>query len=289
MGVIHRREAIRRTGAATVGSLMASSLSLSAGQKVVTNGRLKQSVSRWPYARIPLPDFCRAIADMGLPGIDLMQPAEFEVVRQYGLVCSMGYADAGSIPKGLNDPANHDAIVAGLTKNIPLAAKASVPNVITFFGNRQPGLDDATAINHCVDGLNRVKRIAEDHGVTICVELLNSRVDHNAYQGDHTAFGVAVVKGVNSPRVKLLYDIYHMQIMEGDVMRTIRGNIEHIAHFHTGGVPGRHELDATQELQWASVCKAIADLNFTGFVAHEFVPTRDPLTSLREAVALCDV
>jgi hydroxypyruvate isomerase len=149
--------------------------------------------------------------------------------------------------------------------------------------------DDAAAIGYCVDGLNRVKKIAEDSGVTICVELLNSRVDHNAYQGDHTAFGVAVVKGVNSPRVKLLYDIYHMQIMEGDVMRTIRGNIEHIAHFHTGGVPGRHELDATQELQWASVCKAIADLNFKGFVAHEFVPTRDPLTSLREAIALCDV
>ncbi len=289
MGVIHRREAIRRTGAATVGSLMASSLSLSAGQKVVSNGRLKQSVSRWPYAKIPLPDFCRAIAEMGLPGIDLMQPEEFDVVRQYGLVCSMGYADAGSIPKGLNDPANHDAIVAGLTKNIPIAAKAGVPNVITFFGNRRPGLDDATAISYCVDGLNRVKQIAEDSGVTICVELLNSRVDHNGYQGDRTAFGVAVVKGVNSPRVKLLYDIYHMQIMEGDVMRTIRSNIEHIAHFHTGGVPGRHELDATQELQWASVCRAIADLNFKGYIAHEFVPTRDPLTSLREAVALCDV
>jgi hydroxypyruvate isomerase len=129
---------------------MASSLSLSAGQKIVTNGRLKQSVSRWPYARIPLPDFCRAIADMGLTGIDLMQPAEFEIVRQYGLVCSMGYAEAGTIPKGLNDPANHDAIVAGLTKNIPLAAKAAVPNVITFFGNRRPGLDDAAAIGYCV-------------------------------------------------------------------------------------------------------------------------------------------
>jgi len=163
-----------------------------------------------------------------------------------------------------------------------------VPNVITFFGNRR-AMSDAEAIANCVDGLNRVKKIAEDNGVTICVELLNSRIDHKDYQGDRTSFGVEVVKAVDSPRVKLLYDIYHMQIMEGVVIRTIRANIGQIAHFHTGGVPGRHELDDTQELNWRAVCRAIVDLGFTGYVAHEFVPTRDPLTSLREAVALCDV
>jgi hydroxypyruvate isomerase len=160
--------------------------------------------------------------------------------------------------------------------------------VITFFGNRR-GIGDEEAIASCVTGLNRIKRVAEDHGVTVCVELLNSKVDHKDYQGDHTAFGVRVIKAVDSPRIKLLYDIYHMQIMEGDVIRTIRENHAHIAHFHTGGVPGRHELDDTQELNWRTVCRAIADTGFPGYVAHEFVPTRDPLTSLREAVALCDV
>jgi hydroxypyruvate isomerase len=148
---------------------------------------------------------------------------------------------------------------------------------------------DEVAIANCVTGLNRVKKIAEDNGVTICVELLNSKVNHPDYQGDRTAFGVAVVKAVGSPRVKLLYDIYHMQIMEGDLVHTIRDNHEYLAHYHTGGVPGRHELDATQEVNWSAVCRAIVDTGFTGYVAHEFVPSRDPITSLREAVALCDV
>jgi hydroxypyruvate isomerase len=163
-----------------------------------------------------------------------------------------------------------------------------VPNVITFFGNRR-GMADAEAADNCVAALNRIKKVAEDHGVTVCVELLNSKRDHKDYQGDHSPFGLGVVKAVASPRVKLLYDIYHMQIMEGDVIQTIRQNHEFIAHYHTGGVPGRHELDGTQELNWAAVCNAIVETGFKGYLAHEFVPTRDPLTSLREAVILCDV
>jgi hydroxypyruvate isomerase len=163
-----------------------------------------------------------------------------------------------------------------------------VPNVITFFGNRR-GMSDSEASANCIEALNRVKKIAEDNGVTICVELLNSKVDHKDYQGDRTSFGVEVVRAVASPRVKLLYDIYHMQIMEGDLIRTIRKNHEYIGHFHTGGVPGRHDLDGSQEVNWAAVCSAIVATGFKGYVAHEFVPTRDPLTSLREAVALCDV
>jgi hydroxypyruvate isomerase len=163
-----------------------------------------------------------------------------------------------------------------------------VPNVITFFGNRR-GMSDEEATANCIEGLNRVKQIAEENDVTICVELLNSKVDHKDYQGDHTRFGVEIVKAVASPRVKLLYDIYHMQIMEGDLIRTIRDNFQYLAHFHTGGVPGRHELDGTQEVQWRTVAGAIADLKFDGFLAHEFVPARDPLTSLREALVLCDV
>jgi hydroxypyruvate isomerase len=172
--------------------------------------------------------------------------------------------------------------------NVARAAEAKVPNVITFSGNRK-GLPDDQGKENCIIGLNRVKKIAEDKGVTIMLELLNSKIDHKDYQCDHTAWGVDVVKAVNSPRVKLLYDIYHMQIMEGDVIRTIRDNFQYIGHFHTGGVPGRHELDETQELQWRTVAKAIADLNFQGFFAHEFVPTRDPITSLKQAVELCTV
>src|SRR3989475_5960097 len=256
--------------------------------RVVKNGRLKQSVSRWPYAKIPLPEFCRACADMGLTAIDLLEEPDWLVLKEYGLVCSMGYAGGGSIRDGLNVTANHDAIVKNFERLIPRAAALQMPNVITFFGNKR-GMPDEQATANCVTRLNRVKKIAEDNGVTICVELLNSKVNHPDYQGDRTAFGVAIVKAVGSPRVKLLYDIYHMQIMEGDLIKTIRDNQQYIAHYHTGGVPGRHELDQTQEVNWAAVCRAIVDTGFRGYVAHEFVPTRDPLTSLQEAVALCDV
>jgi hydroxypyruvate isomerase len=261
---------------------------LQSSARVVTKGRLRQSVSRWCYNSVPMPDFCRAIAGMGLTAIDLLEEPEWAVARDHGLVCSMGYAGGGSIRDGLNVVANHDAIVKNFERLIPRAAAMGVPNVITFFGNRR-GMPDEQALSNCVTGLNRVKKVGEDNGVTICVELLNSKVNHPDYQGDRTAFGVAVVKAVDSPRVKLLYDIYHMQIMEGDLIKTIRDQHASIAHYHTGGVPGRHELDDTQEVNWRAVCRAIVDTGFTGYLAHEFVPTRDPLTSLREAVALCDV
>jgi hydroxypyruvate isomerase len=255
---------------------------------VVQKGRLKQSVCRWCYGKIPLPDFCKAVKEIGLTAIDLIEEKDWPLLAEHGLICSMGWKMGGDIPNGLNDPANHDLIVNGLLTTLPKAAQAKVPNLIAFFGNRK-GRSDEDAIKNCVAGLNRVKKAAEEHGVTVCVELLNSKVDHKDYQGDRTWFGVEVVRQVDSPRVRLLYDIYHMQIMEGDVIRTIRDNHQWIAHFHTGGVPGRHELDDTQELNWRTVAKAIADTGYAGYVAHEFVPTRDPLTSLREAVALCDV
>ncbi len=252
-------------------------------------GRLKQSVSRWPYRQIPLPEFCQAAAGMGLAGIDLLHPEDWDTVRDHGLVCSMGYPANRDdfIPTGFNDRANHAMLLRELERTIPLAAQHGVPNVITMFGNRRGGTSDAQAIDACVAGLNKIKALAEEQRVTICVELLNSKVDHAGYQGDRTAFGVAVMKGVASPRVKLLYDIYHMQIMEGDIIRTIRDNATSIGHFHTGGVPGRHELDGTQELNWHAIATAIADTGFQGFLAHEFVPTRDPLSSLREAVKEC--
>ena len=253
-------------------------------------GRVKQSVSRWPYASIPLPDFCRAAKEMGLAGIDLLQPEEWAVARDAGLVPSMGYPTKRNdfIATGFNDPKNHSMLIRELEATIPRAAREGVPNVIAMFGNRN-GRSDADAIASCVAGLKQVAPLAEEQKVTICVELLNSKVDHKDYQGDHTAFGAAVIRGIGSPRVKLLYDIYHMQIMEGDVIRTVREHAAEIGHFHTGGVPGRHELDATQELNYRAIASAIADTGFTGFIAHEFVPTRDPLASLRAAVELCTV
>jgi hydroxypyruvate isomerase len=287
MRALTRREALTAAAAAAV--LPLQSLAAQPATPAVVKGRLKQSVSRWCYSKIPMPEFCEAVKAMGLTAIDLLEEPDWAVVADHGLICSMGYAGGGKIPDGLNVRANHDAIVKNFEEKIPRAAKMKVPNVITFFGNRREGLSDAEAIANCVEGLNRVKKIGEDAGVTICVELLNSKVDHKGYQGDRTLFGVEVVKAVNSPRVKLLYDAYHMQIMEGDLIRTIRTNKDYIAHVHTGGVPGRHELDETQEVNWRAVAAALADLGFPGYMAHEFVPTRDPLTSLRQAVALCDV
>ena len=253
-------------------------------------GRLKQSVSRWPYGKIPLPEFARACKAMGLSGIDLLQPEDWPVVRDAGLVPSMGYPAKRDdfIATGFNDRANHAMLLRELETTIPLAAKEGVPNVITMFGNRR-GKSDDEAIANCVEGLKKIAPLAEEQNVTVCVELLNSKVDHKDYQGDRTAFGAAVMRGVGSPRVKLLYDIYHMQIMEGDVIRTVREHLAEIGHFHTGGVPGRHEIDDSQELNYRAVARAIADAGFTGFVAHEFVPTRDPLASLRAAVDVCTV
>jgi hydroxypyruvate isomerase len=287
---VTRRQALAAVAASVTSAALHGSADAQAppSGRVVQKGRLKQSASRWCYRSLSLPVLCQALGEMGLTAIDLLEEADWEIAKDHGLICSMAYGGGGTITDGLNLRANHDAIVENLTRSIPEAAKLGLPNVITFFGNRR-GQSDAESISSCVAGLNRVKGIAEDSGVTIAVELLNSKVDHPDYQGDRTWFGLEVVRSVDSPRVRLLYDIYHMQIMEGDVIRTIRDTHEWIAHYHTGGVPGRHELDGSQELNWRAVASAIADTGFQGYLAHEFVPTRDPLTSLREAVALCDV
>jgi hydroxypyruvate isomerase len=250
-------------------------------------GRLKQSLCRWCYGKIPLDDLCRQAAAMGVSGVDLVEPADWPTVRKYGLVPTITQGEA-KIPDGWNRKESHGRLEQELRGRIVRAAEAKVPNAITFSGNRQ-GVSDDEGKENCIAGLKRVAKFAEDKGVTVCLELLNSKVDHKDYQCDRTAWGVDVMKGVDSPRVKLLYDIYHMQIMEGDIIRTIRDNFQYIAHFHTGGVPGRNELDDTQELQWRTIAKAIADLNFQGYFAHEFVPTRDPMASLRQAVELCTV
>ena len=257
------------------------------GQEAPLKGRLKQSVARWCYSKMSLDDLARESARIGLKGIDLIDYKEWPAVQKYGLVPAMT-PGAGTIADGFNRKENHDRLVREMEENITRAAAAHVPNVITFSGNRR-GQPDAEGLENCVIGLNRVKKIAEDKGVTINLELLNSKVDHHDYQCDHTAWGVEVMKGVDSPQVKLLYDIYHMQIMEGDIIRTIRQNIQYIGHFHTGGVPGRHEIDGTQELNYRPIAEAIGNTGFTGYFAHEFIPTRDPMKSLEEAARLCDV
>src|ERR1700683_5560464 len=281
MNLFSRRKFLARTAgvaalaAGGTGSFRAISAPLTeSSENSAGAGRLKQSVCRWPYARLSLPDFCRRTQQMGFAAIDLLFPDEWATAADAGLIVSMGYASrrAKFIPTGFNDPANHALRLGELEMALPRAAQARVTNLIAMFGNRVPGIDEPAAIANCVAGLAKIAPLAANHGVTVCVELLNSKVDHPGYQGDHTAFGVAVMRGVNSPRVKLLYDIYHMQIMEGDVIRTIRDNIAFIGHFHTGGVPGRHEINGSQELNYHAVAVAIADLNYRGYVAHEFLP-----------------
>jgi hydroxypyruvate isomerase len=265
----------------------ASAASAALAQDAPSAGRLKQSVCRWTL-KGDLPEICRRVKAVGLQGIDLLYPEEWDVARAAGLTCSMGYASRRQnfIPDGFNDPSLHPVLIEELNTAIPRAAQAGVPNLIAMFGNRR-GRTDAEGIANCVAGLSKVAPVAEQYSVTVCVELLNSKVNHPDYQGDHTAFGVAVMRQVNSPRVKLLYDIYHMQIMEGDVIRTVRDNRAWIGHFHTGGVPGRHEIDDAQELNYRAVARAIADLGFSGFVAHEFTALGEPYAALAAARRTC--
>jgi len=277
----------RRSALQLGAGLAAVSAARNAAAAPASAGRLKQSVARWCYGKISLDDLCRQGAEMGLSGIDLVEPEDWPTIRKYGLVPTVTQGKA-KIPDGWNRKESHDRLEAEIKDRIARAAEAKVPNVITFSGNRA-GMPDDVGKENCIAGLRRVAKFAEDHGVTVVIELLNSKVNHKDYMCDHTAWGVDVIKGVASPRVKLLYDIYHMQIMEGDIIRTIRDNFQYIAHFHTGGVPGRHELDDTQELQWRTIAQAIADLNFQGFFAHEFVPVKDPIASLKAAVELCAV
>jgi hydroxypyruvate isomerase len=288
------RRRFLRTSATSVAALGAGAMALGraaseAPAATPLAGRLRQSVCRWTLPG-SLPEVCDRVHGLGLTAIDLLYADEWQTARSAGLVCSMGYASRREhfIENGFNDPQNHAMLIEELTNAMPLAAQAGVPNVIAMFGNRR-GRSDTEGIANCAAGLARVAPVAERHGVTLCVELLNSKVDHPDYQGDHTAFGVAVMEKVGSPRVKLLYDIYHMQIMEGDVIRTIRDHRQWIGHFHTGGVPGRHDIDASQELNYHAVAAAIADTGFAGFIAHEFTAKGEPFAGLAAACRICQV
>lgn len=277
-------------GSATLLGAASLSPSLQAGDDQ-GNGKLKgninHSVCRWCYGKISLDDLCKASAEMGITSIDLLSEKEWPVARKYGLVCAMCNGP-DSIGYGFNRLEHHDKLVEGFERMIPKVAEFEFPSIICFSGNRR-GLDDQQGIENCVKGLKRIMKVAEKHKVTVCMELLNSKVDHKDYQCDHTPWGVEVVKGVGSERFKLLYDIYHMQIMEGDIIRTIQQSHPYIGHYHTGGNPGRNEIDDTQEIFYPAVMKAIAKTGFKGWVAQEFIPKREPLVSLRQAIQICDV
>ena len=255
-------------------------------------GRIRQGVTRGVFGRgAVLEDCCREAARLGITGFDLIGPADWPMLKKYGLTPSMyPGGPGGTITVALNRRENHGRLEASLRTAITDAAAARVPNIITFSGNRN-GMDDREGADNCVAFLDKVKAQAEDAGVTICMEYLNSKVNHKDYMFDHIAWGVDVMTRVNSPRVKILFDIYHAQIMDGDIVRNIRDHFQWIGHFHTGGNPGRHDIDDSQELNYRFVMQAIADLGFTGFVSHEYTPAEghDPVATLDKAIALCDV
>ncbi|MCI4668227.1 MAG: TIM barrel protein [Bacteroidia bacterium] len=250
---------------------------------------INHSVCRWCYEDIPLEAFCEAAQDMGISSIELTTVDEWPVLQKYKLSCAMATHKEFSLTKGFNDTSNHGLLHKQYLKLVDQAAEAGLKNVIVFSGNRN-GLSDEDGIENCAIGLEKVLKHAQKKGITIMMELLNSKVDHKDYQCDHTDWGVALAKKMGHENFKLLYDIYHMQIMEGDIIATIRANKDYIGHYHTGGVPGRHEINSSQELNYPAIMKAIVESGFDGFVAQEFIPTKkEKLASLREGIAICNV
>jgi len=252
-------------------------------------GNINHSVCAWCYGGMPLEKLCEQAASIGMKSVELLGEDQWATAKKHGLTCAVaGQVRTNPIHRGWNRVEHHDSILADLEARLPKVKEAGIPAQIVFSGNRK-GVTDEAGLEACAAGLKRVTPLAEKLGVTLVMELLNSRVDHKDYQCDRTPWGVELVRRVGSPRFKLLYDVYHMQIMEGDVIRTIRDNITHIGHVHTGGNPGRNEIDQSQELNYGAICRALVEKRYTGYVGQEFIPTRDPITSLREAVAICDI
>jgi hydroxypyruvate isomerase len=286
---ISRRAAIQQT--AVVGAAMAVMSRFTSRIQAADSlkGNVNHSVCRWCYDKIPLEELCRAAKEMGIESVELQGPDEWPIIQKYGLTCAMANGAGFGIERGWNRPELHEELIKSYSEVIPKAANAGLTNIICFSGNRK-GLDDELGIKNCAEGLKRLMPVAEKHKVNVVMELLNSKVNHKDYQCDHSDWGVALCKEVGSERFKLLYDIYHMQIMEGDVIATIRKYHPYFAHYHTGGVPGRHEIDESQELNYPAVMKAILATGFKGHVAQEFIPARkDALASLKQGVQICDV
>ena len=288
-----KRRSFLKTGlSAGAGALLASRTDAASARSPGADSPIKHSASKWCYSDYSVEALAKAGKKMGLHSIELLNAEDWPVVKEHGLTCAMAYgpeSDTYGLRTGWNRKAHHEDLVPQYKEHIPRVAEAGLPNVICFSGRRE-GLSDERGLENCAAGLRQIMPVAEEHGVTVCMELLNSKVDHPDYQCDHTAWGVELVDRVGSPRFRLLYDIYHMQIMEGDVIRTIRNHHDAIAHYHTGGVPGRNEIDDTQELNYPAIVRAIAETGYEGFIGQEFVPTADdPLQSLREAIEICTV
>ena len=250
---------------------------------------INHSACQWCYSSIPLEDLVIAGKEIGLKSVELLRPEQWSVVIKHGLTCAMGYASSFGLNKGFNDPTLHEQLLSDYTTNIPKASEAGMNNLICFSGNAN-GLSYEQGLENCAKGLEPVLKVAAKYNLTVSMELLNSKVDHKDYQCDHTEWGVKLCEKLGSPNFKLLYDIYHMQIMEGDVIATIKRRSQYISHYHTGGVPGRNEIDESQELQYPAIMRAIVATGFKGFVAQEFVPKRpDKLASLKQCVGICDV
>ena len=289
----NRRGALKRIAGSAAVAIAGTSMShrLEAAEAQLNDklkGRINHSVCRWCYNDIQLEDLCKAANTIGLTSIELTGPEEWPLLKKYGLTSALPWGAGKGIEHGFNNPQLHDELIKSYTEVIPKAAAAGLTQIICFSGNRR-GLDDEKGIENCAIGLKKLMPVAEKYKVTVVMELLNSKVNHKDYQCDRTHWGAALCDKVGSDRFKLLYDIYHMQIMEGDVIATIQKYQKYISHYHTGGVPGRNEIDETQELNYKAISQAIVDMGYKGFMAHEFIPKRDPLTSLAEAMNLCDV
>ncbi|GAA5521154.1 TIM barrel protein [Aliifodinibius salicampi] len=290
---VSRRNALKKIGAivgsGTMAGWLGSMENLEALLGSELNGNVNHSVCKWTFGDIPLDEFCQAAKEIGLQSVELLGPDEWPTLKKHGLTCAMPWGAGKGIEEGFNNLQLHDELIADYERVIPMVADAGFDKIICFSGNRN-GMDDEVGLENCAKGLKRLMSTAEEYDVTVCMELLNSKVNHPDYMCDHTEWGVELCKQVGSDRFKLLYDIYHMQIMDGDVIRTIRDNHQYIAHYHTGGVPGRNEIDETQELYYPAIIKAIVDTGYTGFIGQEFIPTWDnELDALREAVEICDV
>jgi hydroxypyruvate isomerase len=289
-----RRSALKKIAVTTAATLAGNSMltKLSAAKPETDEqlkGRINHSVCRWCYSSMTMEELCIEAKKIGIKAIDLVGPKDWPTLKKYDLDSSMCNGAELGIAKGWNDKQYHDTLIKNYTEMIPLVAQAGYKNLICLSGNRN-GRDDETGLQNCLEGLKQVIGIAEKHNVIIVLELLNSKINHKDYQCDRTAWGVELVNRVGSENLKLLYDIYHMQIMEGDVIRTISENYQYIGHYHTGGVPGRNEIDETQELYYPAIMKSIVETGFKGYVAQEFIPKReDKMASLKQAVQICDV
>ncbi len=287
---MNRKQALK-TLAAGAGSALSlpSFASNMASPQSRLKGNINHSVCAWCYNPMPLEELVRGAKEIGIKSIDLLKAPEWPVAQKYGLTCAMASVTDIPLTKGFNDPDCHAKLLKDFSENIPKASEAGLKNVICFSGNAN-GLSEAQGHENCAKGLEPVLKIAAKYNITVCMELLNSKVDHKDQQCDHTAWGVKLCEKVGSENFKLLYDIYHMQIMEGDVIATLTKNAKYIAHYHTGGVPGRHEINETQELYYPAIMKAILATGFKGYVAQEFVPSLpNKLNALRLGVTICDV